>query len=217
MNARTGLTAAVLAAVLGLGAASAWADTNPANDFGVFTVRIQPNVDLGVTVDTTGSAWEGSADLDITMDLGGQKRLDTGVKLTVAGNFSKQELQLTGAALNTWTLNAAETDVQDKIQLHALIGADQAAAPAYNLFDGVGNLVTTTPARAGQPQANEAGDTNHTYEFATGQAPEYSDVDDMAVGQMRRLWLRSIAPTTTTVDTQQAFTVTVTALTGTAQ
>ncbi|MBI2387703.1 MAG: hypothetical protein HYV14_17080, partial [Elusimicrobia bacterium] len=41
---------AMLAAALALTAAGvAYADTNPANDSASFTVRITPNVDLGVT------------------------------------------------------------------------------------------------------------------------------------------------------------------------
>ena len=208
-------TAALLAGLLGLGAGAAWAN-DP--DFGVFTVRIQPNVDLGVNVDTTGSAWEGSPNLDITMNLGEQKRLDTGVKLRITGNFHKQELELQALSLNDWTLNEAETDVQNKLRLHALIGADQAAPPDYALFDGAVNLVKESGVvRAGQTQADESADDNHVYEFSNGQGAVYADVDDMAVDEVRRLWLRSDTPTSSTYDGQQAFTITVTALSGSGQ
>src|SRR6266576_2338049 len=92
----------MLTAALGLmTAAIARADTNSANDSGSFTVRITPNVDLGVTVDTTGSAWAGSANLDVVQDLGTDKLLTAPVGIAMAGNFNNQELTLTGAALNT--------------------------------------------------------------------------------------------------------------------
>src|SRR3990167_9800989 len=95
---------AMLTAALALtGATFAYADSNPANDSASFTVRITPNVDLGVTVDTTGANWEGaSTDLDVTQDLGTDLRLDAPVSVSMAGNFNNQELTLTGAALNTW-------------------------------------------------------------------------------------------------------------------
>lgn len=214
---KTNKTAAWLglaALALALGTTAAKADPNASNDSGAFTVRITPNVDLGVTVDTTGSAWAGSANLNVTMALNAESILGTGVLLTVAGDFNNQELQLTGAALDTWTLDTDDAAGADSMRLYAMIGANQASAPATGLF-AAGNLVTTTPTRAGQAQADEAGNTNHKYEFSSAQAPEYADVDGMAVTTARRLWLRANTPTTTSSDAQQRFTVTVTAVTGT--
>ena len=203
------------AGLLALGASSAWAlDPVATNNSGTFTVRITPNVDLGVTVDTTGSAWAGGANLDTSMDLSAEKILGTGVKLTVAGNFQNQEFQLGGANAAVWTLDVDETLAQDQMQLHGMIGADQTAAPATALFNGALNLITTTAKRAGQVQADEAGNLNHEYEFSTAQAPEYADVDGMAVAAARRLWLRAKTPNTSSTDAQQAFVVTVTAVTG---
>lgn len=196
---------------------SALADAVPANDTGSFILRLTPNVDMGVTVDTTGSAWQGSADLDTVMDLASEARLGTGVKLTIVGDFNLQELSLQGVALDTWTLDADETPTNDQLRLYALIGADQAAAPAAALFDGAANLVTETAARAGQVQADEGGDLNHAYEFSDSQAPQYADVDDMPVGAVRRLWLRANTPPQSSVDQQQGFVLTVTAMTGAGQ
>src|SRR5437867_4369218 len=104
--------AALAAAVAMMSASAAHADTNPANDSGTFTVRITPNVDMGVTVDTTGSAWVGSANLDVVEDLGTDKILSAPISITMQGNFNKQELTLTGIALNTWVLDTDEIDVQ---------------------------------------------------------------------------------------------------------
>ena len=208
------VAAVAVLGLMSLGTAGAWA-LDP--DTGVFTVRIMPNVDLGVTVDTTGAAWAGKADLDTDIDLNGEKLLGTGVKVTVAGNFQNQEFQLTGAALDTWALDANESVEQDKMRLYGKIGTDQGADLALTGdFTATTDLITGTPTRAGQAQNDEGGDNNHTYEFATGAGARYQDVDGMAVAQNRRLWLRANAPNTTTVDGQQRFTVTVTAVTGTA-
>ena len=211
----------MLAAALGLlslGAAKGWAlDPVASNNTGVFTVRIQPNVDLGVTVNTAGAAWVGSADLDVGMDLSAEKLLGTGVLLTVAGNFQNQEFALSAANAATWALDTDETAAEDQLRLYGLIGANQTAAPASALFNGVPNLITNALANAGQSNANEPSASpgaGHVYEFLDNQAPEYAQIDNLAVLTARRLWLRANTPPTTTTDVQQAFTVTVTATSG---
>ena len=202
------------ALVVALGVTAAKADPNSANNTGTFTVRITPNVDLGVTVDTTGSAWAGSANLDVTTALNSESILGTGVLLTVAGDFNNQELLLNAAALDTWTLDTDETPEADKIRLYALVGANQTSAPASSLFNGTANLLTTSGLPAGQAQADESGDSNHKFEFLTGQSPEYAQIDGMAVTTARRMWLRANTPSTTSTDAQARFTVTVTAMSG---
>ena len=209
------LKTALLTAALGLLAATAArADSNPANDSGSFTIRITPNVDLGVTVDTTGAAWEGSSNLDMTQALGSDVRLQTPVNITMAGNLNNQELTLTGAALNTWTLDTDEADAQDQLRLYAMFGkSNSPVKPAIADFAGAQNLITTVATRAGQTQANEGGDTGHVYELSTGHA-EYADVDGMTATAARVLWLRSSAPSTSSTEGQAAFTVTVNAVSG---
>ena len=190
------------------------ADPNPGNDTGQFTLRLSPNVDMGVVIDTAGAAWAGAADLDAVLPLNSESVLGTGVKLTIVGTFNLQELTLSAAALDTWTLDADETPEPDKLRLYALIGADQASAPSGALFAGAANLVGAGALQAGQAQADEAGDSNHRYEFATAAAPQYADADDLPVGAVRRLWLRANTPTLTASDQQQRFTLTVTAVSG---
>jgi len=195
--------------------AAALADTNPANDSGSFTVRITPNVDLGVTVDTTGSAWVGSANLDVAQDLGTDKILSAPISIAMAGNLNNQELTLTGVALNTWVLDTDEIDVQDQMRLYAMFGVSPGAvSPIVSDFTGPQNLIVTSATRAGQTQALEGGNTGHVYELPTGHA-QYADVDGMSATATRKLWLRSRTPSTTSTDQQAAFTVTETAATGT--
>ena len=202
---------AALAVMLGMTTGAAAADP----DTGAFIIRIQPNVDLGVTVDTTDAAWEDGGNLDVTADLNTEKVLFTGVKLTVAGDFNRQEFGLSAVANDSWTLDTDETPYPNALRLYGLMGADQATGPAVSLFDGTVNLLTGSTVRGGQTPGNEGGDTGHVYEFGTGQAPQYQDIDNMLVGTVRRLWLRAGTPTQTNSDEQQTFTITVTALTGT--
>jgi len=199
-----------------LTAGTAHADANPANDTGGFTVRITPNVDLGVVVDTTGANWAGaSTNLDLTSDLATDTLLDAPIGIAMAGNFANQELTLTGVALNTWVLDTDELDAVDEVRLYAMFGVSPLASgsPISANFNGAGNLIRGGANRAGQPQADEGGDTNHTYELATGNA-EYADVDGMNASQVRKLWLRARTPNTSSTDGQAVFTVTVTAVSG---
>ena len=212
------MKALMMTAALALMTATfAYADANPANDSGSFTVRITPNVDLGVIVDTSGANWAGaSTNLDMTSDLATDTLLDGAVGIAMAGNFGNQELTLTGVALNTWVLDTDEIDVQDQLALYAMFGRFTGAvgSPLLAQITGTANLIKTAATRAGQAQADEGGNTNHAYELSNVGADEYEDVDNMLSTATRKLWLRARTPSTTSTDGQAQFTVTVTATTG---
>ena len=212
-NKTTWAVLAALALMLGM-SSNAAADPVGSNDTGTFIIRIQPNVDLGVLVDTLGAGWVDAGNLDVTMDLGTTQVLFTGVKLTVVGNFNNQEFALSAVADNTWVLDADEADGVDELQLYALICANQTTAPGSALFLDATYLLDGTPTQAGQSPANEGGNSGQVFEFKTDAGAVYADIDSMAVGTDRRLWLRADTPTTTTTDGQQAFTITVTAKSG---
>ena len=212
------LKSALIAATLALMTATvAKADANPANDSGSFTVRITPNVDLGVTVDTTGANWAGaSTNLDVTSDLATDTLLEAPVKVAMAGNFSNQELTLTGVALDTWVLDTDEIDVVDQMRLYGTFGLDPFFAGTPDAVDfTAADLITTAAKRAGQPQADEDAltDVNHVYELPGAHA-ESEEVDHMTVSTTRSLWLRTRTPNTTTTSGQARFTVIVTAVSG---
>jgi hypothetical protein len=215
MNTKKMLVLAA-AAVLGL-AGRVWA-ADP--DSEAFTIKIMPSVDVGVDVDTTGAGWTDGGNLDTTMDLGSEKILVTGVKVTVKGNFNKQELQLLGGNSDSWSLDTDETPGANQVRLYGLLGANQDQAPASGLFSGVANLITTAAGQqAGQSQSDEDSGPDagsKKYELATTDAPYYEDVDDMAVNQMRRLWLRVNTPSISSSDEQQSIVITVTAVKGAA-
>src|SRR3989338_4163104 len=121
-TARRWMTA--IAAALGLmslGTLGAWAaDPVASNNSGSFQVRITPNVDLGVLVDTAGAAWAGDTDLYTDLEPGQEKLLGTGVKLSVAGNFNKQEFELSAVKVDTWDLYSDEAASADLMRLYAL-------------------------------------------------------------------------------------------------
>ena len=206
-----------LALMLAMSATSAWAsDPNPSNDGDSFTIRITPNVDYGVDLTTGGANWSGaSSDLDVTMDLGTTLLLESYIAVEMTGNFNNQELDITAAGNDTWTLDTDDAaDEQNALQLYGLFATVSANSPIAADFNDDTHLITAALRSVGQVQADEGGDTLHQYELLTGHA-EYADVDSLSVGDQRVLWLRADTPPTTTVDVQQGFTVTVTARTGT--
>ena len=218
-----GWTLAAALIALGCLGTEARADRVPGNNSGTFSVRIFPNVDLGVSVNTSGAAWVGSADLDVTANLGGQEVLGTPVTLTILGDFNNQELTLLATKIDTWSLDedtaARETDA---LQLFALVGADQTAilATIANYETSTNNhLITTAPLPVGQTNGNEGTPgTGHLYEFdASVGGLIYDDVDNMIVGTVRMLWLGASIPTATSVDSQQEFQITVAAASGVTQ
>ena len=217
---------AALAAALGLmslGTLGAWAaDPVASNNSGSFQVRITPNVDLGVLVDTAGAAWAGDTDLYTDLEPGQEKLLGTGVKLSVAGNFNKQEFELSAVKVDTWDLDSDEAASADLMRLYALIGTFQNTSPATGLFGGTDHLIRTDLAKlAGQAQADEAtaDALPKTFEMLTTAGALYADVDDMTTvpATDRTLWLRMNGPSATTVDAEQKFTITVTARSGAGQ
>jgi len=184
-------------------------------DSGQFIIRILPQIDVGVTVNTTGAAWVDGGDLDLNnaaMDT--QYVMYTGVTITMAGDFNNQELTLEATTSDSWTLDTDETATANQLRLYAMAGEYQTTAPAQASFDGTQNLLTGSAVRVGQTQPNESGDTGHVYELAYADTG-YEDMDGMVVGTQRTLWLRAGTPASTVSDEAQAWTITVTAVTGT--
>lgn len=193
---------------------SAGADSNPGNDSDQLVIRILPSIDLGVTVDTTGSAWVDGGNLDISgAAMNSSHVMFTGVRVQVTGSFNKQELTIEGVGLDTWSLDTDESAEDDKLRLYGMFGEYQLTAPASSDFNGANNLITNSAQNVGQTNPNEVGDTNHNFELDLADTG-YQDMDDMKVGTQRTLWLRADMPTQTSSDQTQRFTITVTAVSG---
>ena len=198
---------------------NAWADPVPGNNSGSFIIRITPNLDLGVSVDTNGAAWLGSSDLSVTANLATQERLGTPVTLTILGDFNNQELTLIVAALDTWVVDETVATVDDdSVQIFALVGRDQTGTLA-TLADYdtglVDHLITTSAKRVGQPELDEPGETaNNTFEFKPADGVLYDDADTMIVGTVRKLWISARTPNLTSEDGEMRFQITVEATTG---
>lgn len=218
----TTAVAVALAALLGL-ARGAYADANTANDADSLTIRITPSVDLGVDIDTSTARFnpgDSGGDLDVTLALNATYYLVSPASVTIQGNFAKQEVEVVGQALDTWTLDADETIGTDSVQLYALFTENNfGERPDESDFalNGTNNLITTAPQMAGQPVANESSpDVNSRYEMDTPTVGYASpaDMDDMAPGYTTQLWLRLDTPATSNFSSEQRFMVTLTAKSG---
>lgn len=212
--------AALLLSALMMRAPDVRAAANPTNDSAGFTVRLTPRVDMGVVIDTAGSSWSdglGAVESLAAMDLGTTYLLSEAVKVTIVGNFNNQELEVQGSEpADGWTLGTDSTDAENKLRLFALFGRDGGSSFAASEFSDDTHLITTAVKRAGQPQADEGGENNKTFEALSSNA-EYADLDNMTVGTARLLWLRADTPSLTTYSAEQAFSVTVTAVSGAGQ
>ncbi|PCI37694.1 MAG: hypothetical protein COB53_05790 [Elusimicrobia bacterium] len=195
------------------------ADINPANDSASFVIRVLPQIDLGVVVDTSGAAWIGSSDLSMTPNLGSQQRLGTPVTLTIVGNLNNQELTLSALALDTWTVDTdASATEQNALQIYALVGRDQTGVLATDADYDTGtsaHLITTSDLPVGQPIIDEGAATgNNFFEFIPADGAKYDDVDNMKVGTVRKLWMSTMIPSDVTVEGEQKFQITVQAVFG---
>ncbi len=220
---KTGWTLAAALIALGCLGGPARADSDPGNNSGSFIIRITPNIDLGVLVNTDGAALIGSSDLSIVADLGSIKRLGTPVELLTLGNFDNQELTLEVLQQDTWTVDASAGSSEiDALQLFALIGQEQTTTLATEVDFETGvadHLIITTPLNVGQADGDESTDgLNHRFEFdAVSGGVKYEDMDAMIANTPRQLWLSAVIPTNTTVAAEQKFLITVTALSGVGQ
>lgn len=212
-----GLSAAlVLGAVVG----QAWADPNTSNDKDSLTITIQPNVDLGVNVDTTTTKFVAAGgDLTGTMAIGATDYLVSPASVTILGNFGNQEVELAAAGLDTWGIDGDESAEADKVQVYALFAVNKTSRPVEAEF-GQGadarHLVTVGAKKAGELPADEDNDlTDNQFEIADTSMTGGANVDGMAVdGSVKQLWLRLDAPSSTTSDENQRIVVTLTAING---
>ncbi len=210
----------VLGLVLGMAAGRAWADPNTSNDKDSLTITIQPNVDLGVDVDTTTTKFVAAGgNLTGTMALGATDYLVSPASVTILGNFSNQEVQLQAAGLNTWAVDEDETAGADSVQVYALFAVNKTSRPVEGEFgsDSGRHQVKAGVQTAGEPvgAATENNDrTDNRYEINNADMTSGTEMDGIAVGVLKQLWLRLDAPPTTTSDEDQRIVVTLTAVNG---
>ncbi len=201
--------------VLGLAAGQAMA-ADPDSDS--LTIAITPTLDFGVQLDTAATQMEGSSDLTTSMLLNATSFMLTPATMTILGDFNDQEVSLTAQGLDGWTVDTDEIIGSNSVQVYALFALNKSTRPLELEFDEgtAQHLITGAAAKvAGEPSGSEGNSgTDNTFEIATGAMSSGADMDGMAVGTQRQLWLRVDTPSDTSVTGAQRIQVTLTAANG---
>ncbi len=215
----TGLLAGLLVTVLFAG--RAWADSDPSNDADSITVRITPNVDFGVDIDSAALQSGGLIDLGI-VNLFASTQTVTPATVTIRGNITSsgggtgQELDVSGTIASqgggaSWTFDLSPSTHGTSGELDALatyiLFSDTAlsTAPNGDEFSVSAAEFTGTTLRAGG-----AGGVSGT-KFEKTDAG-VTDMDDMSPDEKRHLWLFFRLPDQTTSGDSQDVTITLTAV-----
>jgi hypothetical protein len=186
------------------------------------TITITPTTDLGVDVDTTTTRFtltDTPGTMALTMQLNDKAYFVSPATVTILGNYNNQEVQLSAVALNSWTVDTDEVDEADQVQLYALFAADKGAHPTDADFDqGTDgrHQVKGAAKMAGETVVGvENNDlTGNQFEIADASMAQGTDMDNLAVGAVKQLWLRVNTPLTSTTEEAVSVTITLTAMTG---
>lgn len=200
-------------ALMATGTKTAWADTDTTNDQASITFTIMPNIDRGVSIDTTA----------VDMDLG-----TVGLKVTTqtvrpatvtilgtlaysgSGETTGQELDLALTFSGGWNLDTSPsvdtTDAEtNMIAVYALFSdTGLSLAPTAAQFDADSSGFTQVSERVG------SGSDNGT-RFETAGAGAL-DMDHMSAGDKAHLWMLFRLPSATTDTNEKKITLTATAV-----
>ena len=216
------LAGCLLAAALGLlWAGGAWA-AFPEPDTDSLTITITPSVDLGVDVDTGTtrfSVTDTPGTMSLSLPLGNTAYFVSPATVTILGNFNNQEVQVVAQALDNWAVDTDQDAKAEKAQLFALFAADKDAHPTEADFDSDAgrHQVLTGAQYAGEPDGSESNlRVNNRYEIDDGSMAGGggAEMDNLAVGTVRQLWMRIDAPPFSAWSGPERFVVTLTAMSG---
>ena len=211
-----GLTALTVAA---LAVTGAWAaDPDGSNNSDTIRVRITPNADYGVQIDTANLLGGGTGVIDMgALSLGVSTWTVRPATVTILGSVSKnganggQELDLAADLLGTWTLDATPTTdatgTIDELSMYVLFSAiTMSEAPTGTDFgNATANAAVTTEV------ATHAGGTSGGGTRYEKQGAHTTDMDQMSTSDPRHMWLYFRLPPTTSTGADQELTLTLTA------
>ena len=206
-----------LLTVLVTGTAKA-ADPDGSNNSDMIRVRITPNADYGVQIDTGNLNDVAGGVIDMgAMTLGQSTWTVRPATVTILGTVSFRT-GTSGQELNvTVDLEGTEWLVDTTPQINGLGPVDElstfvlfsattlSAAPAASEFLASGGVVSESAIRAG----DSTGDTDTTYEQTGGGA---TDMNNLSVTNAKHMWLYFGLPSATSTGNAQHLTVTLTAV-----
>jgi len=201
-----------LALLLGAGAVQfAWADADPSNDSAALTITVTPNIDIGVTLDT--SAVSGGFLSLGSVDLYASTQTVRPATMTIVGNLATQEVNLSATLTGGWKFDVSPSTWATSGETDALAAYAQftsttvATAPSGPAFNGAPNDALDVDATSFPSTRCGGGPSATGTRFEDGT----TDMDNLAVGAQRHLWFYFRLPNQTSVQTQQSVKVTLTA------
>ncbi len=173
--------------------AFAYTDAVSSNSVSALTVRITPNVDRGVEISS------GDVNLDMgNLDLNASTYTVKPATITILGTISTTELTLSAAITGGWSFDSTpNTAESDKIAVWPLFtGVNFSSVPLSTDFEIYNATIASDTS---SQSATDVGDASGRYEGGWSG----SDMDALAPGASRHLWVRMRSPSATTVTTEQ--------------
>lgn len=193
-----------LLAVGGLLIGEAKADAIVANDTATIQITITPNVDRGVTIDTqTVNMVLGLIDLNTST------QTVNPATVTVQGNLTNTELDLSAGISGGWTFEPTATSTTtDKLKTWVVFTATTVfTTPAKNsnTFDDTNDFLASNTAsfpgtRVGSSSGG-SGNINNSFEDNSGNA--FADMDALSPTSKRHMWMYFTTPDVTTTASDQ--------------
>ncbi|OGR82183.1 MAG: hypothetical protein A2901_04320 [Elusimicrobia bacterium RIFCSPLOWO2_01_FULL_54_10] len=187
----------------------AWADSDPSNDSAAVTIRITPNFERGVQIET------GSVHMDLGLvNMGASTQTVSPATVTILGNILNTELNLAASITGGWVFDPNQTfESTGTNQLNvwaSFTSISTASAPAQgNEYFRVGTssgakIISNTnlfgPAAVGFAGSAGIGRFENN---AGNNGPSPADMDGMNPNAQRHLWLYFRLPDTTSVSAEQ--------------
>ncbi len=173
--------------------AYAYTDSVSTNNYTALTVLITPNVDRGVEITS------GNVNLDLgAVDLNFSTYTVRPATVTIYGTASTTELTLAAAISGGWSFDStplvSETDKMATWALFSSIAI--ASAPSSSEFQIYNSTIASDTA---SQSATGVGDASARYEGGWNG----SDMDSMAPGTKRHMWIKMQTPSASSITTQQ--------------
>jgi hypothetical protein len=184
-------------------ASGAWAATSDQ-----LTITLTPSVNMNIAITTTTVQWNsGDTDLNLSLALGVTDYLVRPATVTYTGTFANAEMDIDGVDnMTDWTFDPDDVPSQNDVQVYVVFGSTNAgAAPTLTQFTEDGDdRLNDASTRVGATGGDNA-DANH---LNAG----YDATDENLVNnEQMHMWIRIDMPPSSTVTTQQDFSILLTA------
>jgi hypothetical protein len=173
------------------------------------TITLTPSVNMNIAITTTTVQWNsGDTDLNLSLALGVTDYLVRPATVTYTGSFANAEMDIDGVDnMADWQFDANDVPSENDVQVYVLFSTtDTATAPTLVQFtEDADDRLNDASTRVGATSGDNT-DGNH---LNTGF--DASGNENLANNEMNHMWIRIDMPPTSTVTSQQDFSILLTA------